>query len=470
MIQLSETISNENSHNHNSFYETAPIGKLLTRFAVPCVISLLVNALYNIIDQIFIGQGMGYIGNSATNVVFPITVIAMAFIFMISDGSAAFLSLKLGEKKPEIAAKGVGNALCMLGVIAVLFLIFGLLFLEPLVDFFGSTPENKPYALDYGYIIIIGLPFMVIGSGLNSIIRADGSPQFAMAAMLAGAVVNTVLDPVFIFVFDWGIKGAAFATILGQFATFILSVIYLKKFKSIRIDKESLIPDFSICTKVLALGISSFITQIAIALVISVTNNLLKDYGALSQYGSDIPLAAMGIVMKVNQILVSIVIGIAIGAQPIIGYNYGAKNFSRVKKTYLISISIATAVTFIGFLVFQFAPQVIINLFGQEDALYNEFAQKCFKTFLLFCFVIGFQITTSIFFQSIGKPLKSAVLSLSRQVLFLIPASVILSRFLGVEGVLWAGPVADGCACLLSAALITFEIRHLNNKISTHEK
>lgn len=467
MIPLNETI--ENNVHPQSFYETAPIGKLLAKFALPCVISLLVNALYNIVDQIFIGQGVGYIGNSATNVVFPIVVIAMAFIFMISDGCAAYLSLKLGEKNPTAAAKGVGNGLFMLGIVAVVFLVFGLIFLKPLIYLFGCTEAIEPYAIDYATIIVLGLPFMVIGSGMNAIIRADGSPAYAMAAMLAGAVVNTILDPVFIFVLHWGVKGAALATILGQFATFAMSVIYLKKFKSIHISRKTLVPKISVCGTVLAYGISSLITQIAIALVIGVTNNLLKDYGALSQYGSEIPLAAMGIVMKVNQILVSIVVGIAVGAQPIIGYNYGAKNFSRVKKTYLISISIATTVTFIGFLVFQFAPQVVINLFGQEDVLYNEFAQKCFKTFLLACFVIGFQITSSIFFQSIGKPIKSAILSLSRQVLFLIPASIILSKFLGVDGVLWAGPVADSCACMLSATFITFELRHLNKKITdTH--
>lgn len=448
------------------YFETTPIGKLLAKFAVPCVISLIVTALYNIVDQIFIGQGVGYIANGATNVVFPITVIAMGFVFMISDGGAAFFSLKLGEKNQEDAARGVCASICMLIICAASFIILGLIFLVPMIKLFGGTENNFSLALDYGKIIVIGLPFMSIGSGMNSIIRADGRPKFAMAVMLAGALVNTILDPLFIFVFHWGVKGAAYATILGQLVSCFLSLLYLRHFKSIKIRKEYFRPNLSMWFTIASYGISSFITQAAITIVVGVTNNLLKDYGALSVYGSDIPQAAFGIVMKVNQILISVIVGIAVGAQPIVGYNYGARNFKRVKQTYLISVIVSTSIIFIGYLVFQITPQTIINLFGQEEALYNEFAQKCFRLFLKAVFFAGFQICSSIFFQAIGKPIRSSVLSLSRQILFLVPSAIILSSRIGVEGVLWSGPVADTMAFMLAAVLISFELKHLNSKIN----
>lgn len=454
--------------------ETESIGKLITKFSIPCIISLLVNSLYNIVDQIFIGRGVGYLGNGATNVVFPITIIALAFALLIGDGCASFLSLKLGEKQVKSAAKGVGNSIVMLIAIGIVFLFVGVLFMDQIITVFGCTDLIRPYALDYGIIIAIGLPFMIIGTGLNSIIRADGSPQFAMITMLVGAALNTILDPIFIFTFDMGVKGAAIATIIGQIASFILCIAYIKRFKSFKFNKGLLKIDYKICRVILSFGISSFITQIAITVVMGVTNNMLTIYGAQSVYGSEIPLTALGIVMKVNQILISILVGIAVGTQPIIGYNYGAKKYERVKKSLLISIILATIVSIVGFIMFYFFPQPIINLFGAEEGLYNEFAIKCFKTFLMLCVFNGFQTVAGIFFQALGKPVKSAVISLSRQIVFLVPAAIILPRFLGVEGVLWAGPLADGLAFLLAVIYIYLEIMHLtkmkaNNSLDNFE-
>lgn len=443
-------------------FATEPIGKLILQFAVPCVISLLVNALYNIVDQIFIGRGVGYLGNGATNVVFPVTVIALAFALLIGDGGAAFLSLKLGEGDRKNAGKGVGNAITMVTIAGVCMLVITLLFLNPIVRVFGATEKLLPFALDYGYIIAVGLPFTMISTALNSIIRADGSPQFAMASMLLGAVVNTILDPIFIFPLQMGVKGAAIATVIGQIASFLLSAAYLTRIKSVQVGKEALRLERRICQKVIGLGISSFITQISITIVMAVSNNMLTKYGAVSKYGAEIPLTAMGIVMKVNQILISILVGIAAGSQPIIGYNYGAKDYARVKKTLGIAVGAAEAVTVIAFVIFRFFPMKVVALFGSEEGLYNEFAVKCFRIFLMFCILNGLQTVVGIYLQAVGKPLKAAVVSLSRQIVLLVPAAVILPKFLGVEGVLWAGPVADGLAFVLAAVLIGFEVKHLN--------
>lgn len=450
----------ERTENKN-LLGTAPIPKLMMKYAVPSIISLLVNALYNIVDQIFIGQGVGYLGNAATNVIFPITVVVLAFALLIGDGAAAYLSLKLGESRKDLAQKGVGNAITLLVVFGIAFLAAGMLFLEPLVRLFGATEGSMPYAMDYGRIIVLGLPFVMVGTGLNSCIRAEGSPKIAMISMIAGALTNTVLDPIFIFVFHWGVEGAAWATIIGQILTFAISVAYIPKFKSIRVTKEALKPRLRISKTIFGYGVSSFITQIAIALSVLVANNMLVQYGMSSVYGPDIPLAAFGIVMKVNQILLSLMIGFGIGAQPIVGFNYGAGNRLRVRKTYMLSVMCATVVAAAGFILFQFFPQAVINLFGSEEGLYNEFAQKSFRIFLMLCMLNGFQMVTGIFFQSIGKPVKSAIVTLSRQILILVPAMLILPRFWGVEGVLWAGPFADGITFVIALVLAIFEMRHL---------
>lgn len=440
---------------------TEKIGKLIRKFSIPCIISLLVNSLYNIVDQIFIGWGVGYLGNGATNVVFPLTMIGLAFALMLGDGASSYFSLKLGEKKKEEATKGVGNGIMASIIIALLFCMITLVFLPQLLNVFGCTDALREYALSYGTIIAIGIPFMMIGTTLNSIIRADGSPKYAMTSMVSGAVLNTILDPIFIFVFKMGVQGAAIATILSQFITFILNILYVRKFKSITLHKEAYKLKFKTIRKVAALGISSFITQMSFVFVVAVENNLLAKYGAESKFGSEIPITVLGIVMKISQILNSIIIGIAAGSQPIFGYNYGARKFDRVKQTLKTVLGISVMISIIAFILFQTIPDKLISIFGSGDDLYMEFACLTFRTYLLLCIFNGIQIPSGIFFQAIGKSSKSAILSLSRQILFLIPAMFILSHMFGLMGILYAGPVADGIAFLLAVILLIIETKYL---------
>lgn len=446
---------------------TEKISKLILKFSIPSIISMVVNALYNIVDQIFIGRGVGYLGNGATNVVFPITVIAMALAFMIGDGGAAYMSLKLGEKKKDEASKGVANAITMALIVSILLFSIGLIFLPQLLNLFGCTDGLREYAIGYGRIIVIGLPFYILGTVLNGMIRADGSPKFAMASMVTGAILNIILDPIFIFIFNWGVEGAAFATIISQFVTFILNAIYIKKFKSVELTKKLFKFDYKVGVKVLSLGVSSFITQMSFVLLISVQNNLLGKYGADSKYGSDIPITVLGIVMKINQILNSIIIGVAVGAQPIIGYNYGAGKFDRVKKTIKTVLTSTVCVSICAFILFQTIPDKLISIFGNGDSNYMEFACLTFRTYLLLCICNGVQIPSGIFFQAIGKSIKSAILSLSRQVLLLVPGMIILSSIFGIMGVLYAGPVADGIAFCISTTMLLYEVKHLGRRKET---
>ena len=420
------------------------IGKLIKKFSIPCIISMLVNSLYNIVDQIFIGQGVGYLGNGATNVVFPLVMIGLAFSLMFGDGASAYLSLKLGEKKKKEAETGIGNGIMLSTIVSILFCAITLIFLPQFLKIFGCTENLKSYAMAYGSIIAIGFPFSMIGTTLNSIIRADGSPKYSMFSMVSGAILNTILDPIFIFVFHKGVEGAAIATVISQILTFILNVAYVKKFKSIKLTKESLKLKVNVCKKIVMLGISSFITQMSIVCVMTAENNLLGKYGADSKYGAEIPITVLGIVMKINQILNSIIIGIAAGSQPILGYNYGAKKYDRVKKTLKIVLGSSVVISAIAFILF--------------------------RTYLLLCIFNGVQIPSGIFFQAIGKSTKSAILSLSRQIVILIPSMIILSHIYGIMGVLSAGPVADGLAFILAVVLLVKETRSLKEGDSTEEK
>ena len=439
------------------------IGKLIRKFSIPCIISMLVNSLYNIVDQIFIGQGVGYLGNGATNVVFPLVMICLAFSLMLGDGASAYLSLKLGEKKKEEAEKGIGNGVLLSAIVSVIFCAITLIFLPQFLKLFGCTENLKDYAMAYGSIIAIGFPFSMVGTTLNSIIRADGSPKYSMISMVSGAILNTILDPILIFGFKMGVEGAAIATVVSQILTFILNVAYIKRFKSIKLSKDSFKLKASVCRKVSALGISSFITQMSIVCVMTAENNLLGKYGAQSEFGAEIPITVLGIVMKISQILNSIIIGIAAGSQPIIGYNYGAKKYDRVKQTLKVVLGSSVIISTIAFILFQTIPDKLILIFGSGDENYMKFACLAFRTYLMLCIVNGVQIPSGIFFQAIGKSTKSAILSLSRQIVILIPAMIILSSKFGIMGVLSAGPVADGIAFILAAILLTKEVMHLRN-------
>ena len=442
---------------------TEKIGKLIRKFSIPCIISMLVNSLYNIVDQIYIGQGVGYLGNGATNIVFPIVMISLAFSLMLGDGSSAYLSLKLGEKKKKDAELGIGNGIMLSVIVSIIFCAITLAFLPQLLNIFGCTANLKDYAIAYGRIIAIGLPFSMIGTTLNSIIRADGSPKYSMMSMVSGAILNTILDPVFIFVFNKGVEGAAMSTLVSQVLTFVLNIVYIRKFKSIKLTKESLKLKANVCKKIATLGISSFITEMSIVCVMTAENNLLGKYGAESKFGAEIPITVLGIVMKISQILNSIVIGIAAGSQPIFGYNYGAQKYDRVKKTLKIVMGLSVIISAVAFILFQTIPDKLILIFGSGDENYIEFACLAFRIYLLLCIFDGIQISSGIFFQAIGKSVRSAALSLSRQIVILIPFMIILSHFFGIMGVLAAGPVADALAFILAAFFLIKEIRNLKN-------
>lgn len=437
------------------------IGKLIKKFSIPCIISMLVNSLYNIVDQIFIGQDVGYLGNGATNVVFPLVMIGLAFSLMIGDGASAYLSLKLGEKKKKEAEQGVGNAILLCAIVSIVFCAITLMLLPQFLNLFGCTDNLRDYAMAYGRIIAVGLPFSIIGTTLNSIIRADGSPKYSMMSMVSGAVLNTILDAIFIFGLHKGVEGAAIATVISQIFTFILNIVYVKRFKSIKLTKENFKLKANVCKKVALLGVSSFITQMSFVFVMTVENNLLGKYGAESEFGSEIPITVIGIVMKISQILNSIIIGIAAGSQPILGYNYGAKKYDRVKQTLKIVLLSSVVISTIAFILFQLIPDKLILIFGNGDENYIKFACLAFRTYLLLCIVNGVQIPSSIFFQAIGQSVKSAILSLSRQIVILIPAMIILSSIYGVMGVLYAGPVADALAFILASTFLVREVKAL---------
>lgn len=433
---------------------TQPVGKLCLQFALPSIVSLVVNSLYNMVDQIFIGQGVGFLGNAATNVIMPITLIVTAAAMLLGNGASALRSLFLGRGENDKAAKGVGNMLTLLGASGVVFLLAFYIGLRPLCMLFGATADTLPYALDYGRIIALGFPGSMIAVTLGGIIRADGRPMVNMTGMLVGCIINIILDPLFIFVFGWGVKGAAFATIIGQYANAAIYVFYLFRLNTVTLTRLDFMPDGGMVRRIVALGMSSFFTQIAASLVIGIQNNLLVKYGAQSVYGADIPMATLGITMKTSNLITSVVMGIATGVQPIVGYNYGSGRHDRVKRTLALSMASCIAIMIAAFVAFQVFPRQIVSIFGQESELYMDFAVKCFRIYLLACVMIPVGMVISTFMQSVGQAAASMVLSLSRQVLVLIPATFILSALMGVDGVLWAGPVSDTLAAVFAAAML----------------
>lgn len=433
------------------------ISKLLRSFAVPSITATLVSSLYNIVDQVFIGQGVGYLGNAATNVSYPLSTICLAISLLIGIGSASRFSICLGRGDTDQAAKIAGNGVTLMVLAGILYLVLGEVLLTPMLRIFGATTEVLPYAQSYASIILIGMPFLILTNGISNLIRADGSPKYSMICMVAGAVVNTILDPIFIFVFQWGMFGAALATILGQILSFLLAIRYLWAFQTITLEKECFRPDWRDDLHTLSMGISSSVNQIAITIVQVVLNNSLTYYGAMSVYGEDIPLAACGIVMKTNAILLSIIVGISQGVQPIVGFNYGARKYDRVKQAYLLAIRWNFVISAVGFLLFQLFPRPIISIFGSGEELYFDFAVLFMRTFLFMVIVNGVQVLSSSFFTAIGKALKGLLLSLTRQVFFLIPLILILPLWLGIFGVLLAGPIADFIAFVVSVLLVKKE-------------
>ena len=444
---------------------TEKTSKLILKFAIPSIISGLVNALYNIVDQIFIGQGVGVMGNAATNVAFPITTLCTALALLYGVGSCSNFSLNLGAKKKDEAAKFAGNGVFLMLVSGLALAIIINIFLNPLMKAFGASEQVLPLALTYTKITSLGIPFMIFTVGFSTLIRSDGSPTYSMFCTLIGAILNIILDPLFIFKFNMGISGAAWATVIGQFVSFIFAFSYLFRFKNMKLIKSYFIPNLNYIAKIATLGMAPCFNQLAMMLVQITMNNTLTYYGALSKYGSDIPLACVGVISKVNIIYIALVIGTSQGCQPIMGYNYGAKNYERVKKSFLQSFSVIMIISFLTFLCFQLFPRQIINIFGKGDELYYEFGIKYFRIFMFFTFLNGIQPISSFLFTSIGKAKKGVVISLTRQIIFLLPLIIIFPKFIGIDGVMYAGPIADFAAAALSIFLLVKEIKSLNNKI-----
>lgn len=442
------------------------VSKLLLKFSIPCIISFIVNALYNIVDQIFIWRGVDYLANGATNIVFPLMMVCLWFALLFWDWSASYLSLKLWEKKKEEAAKWVANGISMSVLVSVIFAILWYLFLPQLLNLFWCTDALRDYAMTYGSIIMLWVPFVMIWVTLNSIIRADWNPKFAMLSMIAGAVINTILDWWFIFGLGLWIAWAAYATIISQFITFVLNAWYVSKLNTVSLTRKSFHIDFWTTAKIMWLWISSFINQISIVAVMAVSNNLLVKYWALSKFWSEIPITVIWIVMKVNMILTSIIIWVSVGSQPIVWYNYWAKNFDRVKEALKLVLKTWVTISIIAFILFQSIPEKIIWIFGNWDELYIEFACLAFRIFLFFCVWMWVQIPAWVFFQSIWKSKISAFLSLSRQVIILIPAFFILGHTFWIMGILYAWATADFIALLLAIYFLSREIKKLNRKHS----
>lgn len=451
--------NNEISKTNNSL-ESESIGKLIAKYSLPAIISSLVSSLYNIVDQIFVGHSIGELGNAATNVVFPLVMIMTTLAMVFGVGGASSFSLYLGKKDEQSAKNVVGSGLTLLLVSGIALAVAASVFLRPMLTVFGGRGQTLEYAIEYTRIVALGAPLAMLETGAAQLIRADGSPRYAMAANLTGAVINCVLDPILIFGFDMGMSGAAIATVTGQLVAGIIILIYFSRFKTVRLIGRDFLPQKESVRRILALGVPAGANQLAVTIVQIVMNNILGYYGEQSQYGRDIPLACVGIISKVNSIFNSVIFGIAQSTQPIIGYNYGARNYERVKAAFLRAAKIVFAVSLCAFLCFQLLPRPIINIFGSSsDPMYYEFALKYFHIFLFCTFIVGLQILSAQFFPSIGKGGEGTVVSLSRQVFCLLPLALIFPLFWGIDGVLWAGPIADGVSGVLSLLLVRREMK-----------
>lgn len=432
------------------------IGKLLLKFSIPAIVGMVVNAIYNIVDRIFIGNFVDSLGLGGITIAFPIMIIIMAFGMLIGIGATSLISIRLGEGKREEAELILGNAMVLLIVISLTLSIFGLIFLDPILKLFGASPQILPYAKEYLSIILLGAVFQSIGFGMNNFIRADGSPKMAMATMLIGAILNTILDPIFIIVFNMGIKGAALATIISQAvsAAWVLNYFFSGK-SSLVVKKENWKLKPHIVKNILAIGSAPFAMQVAASGITTLLNR------SLITYGGDLAVSAYGAINSFSTILLMPIFGINQGSQPIIGYNYGAKNYDRVKKAFLLAITAATTITIIGFVVTRMFPSQLIALFNSKDKELVNIGANGMKIFFTMLPLIGFQIVSSNYFQATGKPKQAMLLSLSRQVLMLIPAILILPRFFDLNGVWMAGPTADFFSSLLTGTFILIELKKL---------
>lgn len=451
------------------------IPKLMLKFSIPCILSLLVSALYNIVDQIFIGNSeLSALGNAATGVVFPIFIIAQAFAWCFGDGCAAYLSICQGKKDMKNAPVCIGSGITITLLTSIILLAVFFPFKTQILTLFGASENSIGLAIEYFNIILVFFPIFMLMNMMNAVIRADGSPASSMASMLTGAIVNIILDPVFIFGLHWGMKGAALATVIGQTVSFVISAVYFFHTKTFRLTWKHFIPKFGVFSTALKLGVSSFITQMTIVIISLVCNMMLAKYGALSRYGIDIPIAIIGIESKVFTVVINIVVGIILGCQPIISYNYGAKNYKRVKLTYRYALTATLVIGLVSTLLFEFAPNLIVRMFGSPTNIPNpeDYWQFAEMTFRIFLSLVVFTCTikmTSIFFQAVGKPVHAVISSVIRDIICFVPLVLILPRFFGVKGVLYAAPIADFIAMIVAVSMTVCFMRSLGKETQIAE-
>lgn len=439
--------------------ETESIGKLIVRYSIPAIASSLVNSIYNIVDQIFVGNSIGELGNAATNVSFPFVLVVAAMAMTFGIGGASAFSLFLGSKQEKKAKSVAGNAMTLMLLTGIVAGIITLIFLKPILIAFGGRGQTLEYAIEYTRIIAVGTPLAMLGTGASQLIRADGSPQYAMISTLSGAILNCILDPVLIFGFGMGMTGAAYATVIGQLVSAILILLYFRRFKTVKLEAKDYLLKRDSVLQIIRIGIASGAMQFASTIISVVLNNVLGYYGELSQYGRDIPLACVGIITKVCALFDGVALGIAQSMQPIIGYNYGAGNYERIKAAFRKVACVILCISCSAFLCFQIFPRQITSIFGGGDELYFDFAVRYFRIYLFCIFIVGLQLLCAQFFPSIGKGGKGVIVSLLRRVLLLLPLILILPYFMGIDGVLWAGPIADGLAGILSLLLVRNEMK-----------
>ncbi|MGN1451132.1 MAG: MATE family efflux transporter [Eubacteriales bacterium] len=463
------------SETSQSYLSSEPVGRLMRKYAVPCIISLLVGALYNIVDQIFIAnaQYLGSYGNAANTVVFPLTVIALAIAVMLGDGCCAFVSISFGKKQADSAQKSIGNAILLSVAASLVLCAVYLIFSDGIISMFGGTVNEGTFACskEYFFWISVGIPFYMFGQAMNPIIRADGSPKFAMAATLAGAAANIVLDSLMIFVFKWGMMGAAVATVIGQIITALLSVWYLCHMKSVKLSFPAFRPDIRIIGRTLSLGACSFLAQISLVAAMAAINNMIRKYGALdpifgqTEY-AQIPMAVVGIVMKYFQIVISIVIGMAAGCIPIVGYNIGAGLRRRVKKLFTLLLCLEAGVGAVNLLIVECFPRQLIAIFGasNESIYYTDFAVKAFRIYLCMIIFACVNKAAFIFLQAMGKAATSTMLSMLREIVFGVGFALLLPLRFGLDGVLWSMPVSDTLTLIASVIVIALTYRQLSDK------
>ena len=439
----------------------APVSGLMVKFAVPSIMAMLVGALYNIVDQLFIGQAVGTLGNAATNIAFPLSTSCIALALLFGIGGASCFNLSMGRGEKDKAPYFAGNSLVMLTLSGIVLCAVSQLFLTPMLKLFGSPADVLPYAEEYVRVTAWGFPFLILSTGGGHIIRADGSPGMTMVINIAGAVINTVLDAIFVLYLDMGMAGAAYATIIGQIVSAAIVIFYVFRFKTVKLTAEHFAIKAKYVQKIMSIGMASCFNQLAIMVVQIVLNNLLRKYGAVSEYGESIPIACAGIVMKVNQVMFSIVIGIGQGTQPIESYNYGARKYSRVRQAYKMAVIAGAAVSIVAFIFFQLMPRQIIALFGTGSESYFKFGVRFFRIFLFFTWLVCLQPITATFFTSIGKPVKGIFLSLTRQILFFLPILLILSYIFGIEGIIYTGPIADALSSVTAILMAFYEFKDM---------